>query len=81
MTEERGYERALSSSRWPSDADYVSLSGQWKEGVNRLQSVRVLVFNERRQTRQRPSVRSLNAKEDVGRGYHNGDGLGAFSRM
>lgn len=81
MTEERGYERALSSSRWPGDAHYLSLAGQRKEGVKRLQRARVFVLNECRQAWQRPKVRPLNAKEDVAGGYHNGDGRGAFSRM
>src|SRR5215204_3746468 len=81
VTDQRGYQRALSGSRWPGHADNVSPAGQRKEGIKRLQSAWVLVFNECRQAWQRASVSSLKAKKEVIGGHHNNDGRGALSRM
>ena len=81
VTEERGYERALAGSGWPGDADHVSLAGQRKERIKRLQPGRVFVFDQGRQAGQRSSVRPLKAKEEVAGGYHNAVGRGALSRM
>jgi hypothetical protein len=81
VTEKLRHERAFPGSGRPGHTDDVSPSGQWKEGVKRVQPLRVFVFHQRGQAWQRPSVRSLKAKEHILGGYHNGDGRGALSRM
>jgi hypothetical protein len=81
VTEKRGHESTFPGSGRPGHTDDVSPSGQWKEGVNRVQPPRVFVFHQGGQAWQRPSVWSLKAKEQILGGYHNGDGRGALSRM
>jgi hypothetical protein len=61
-TEERRNESALAGSGWPGHPDHVSPPSQRKERVQRLQSVRVSVFDQGRQTGQYPWVRPLKTK-------------------
>jgi hypothetical protein len=59
----------------------MSLTGEWKERIQRLERDRVSVFDQGRQARQRSSVRPLQAKQDVVGGHHNAVGRGALSRL
>jgi hypothetical protein len=59
----------------------MSLPGQWKEGVKRLEAVGVFVFDQGRKSWQRSAVCPLKANQHLLSGYHNGDCRRALSRM